>query len=153
MAHSSINAHQQQLNYLFAKSSILNSDPEILSHWARYLCVLSCGFIEVSIKTIIEDYAKKHSSPQLVNYTTAQLIYFYSPNTNKILDLIQKFDLTWKQSLINSLTDEIKDALDSIANNKNSIAHGQSTGITFLTIKNYFDQACKAISILEKTIV
>ena len=153
MSHASISAHQNRLSDLFKNSAVLGLDIETQSHWARYLCVLSCGFIEVSIRTILEDYVKNHASTQIANYTHTQLTRFYNPTTNKILSLIQSFDLTWKQSLEKEITGEMKDALDSIVNNKNTIVHGQPTGITFLTIKTYFEQACKTIAVLEKLVI
>lgn len=153
MAHVTIDSHKKKIEDLFLKVSLIASDVEMQSHWARYLCVLACGFVEVSMKTILEEYVKRRSSFQVANYTQVQLRRFYNPTTNKILDTMGCFDLSWKKLLEEGITDNMRDAVDSIVNNKNLIAHGQTTGITYLRIKNYFCEACKVIDLLEKTVV
>jgi hypothetical protein len=41
-----IDAQRKRLDAPFEKTRELSSDPELLSHWAKYLCVLVCGFLE-----------------------------------------------------------------------------------------------------------
>lgn len=48
---------KDRLDVMFALAAKQGADEEVLSHWARYLCVLTSGFIEVSLKSILSEYA------------------------------------------------------------------------------------------------
>jgi hypothetical protein len=43
------------------------------------------------------------------------------------------------------LVDERKDAVDSVVSLRNSIAHGQSVGITYIRVLRYYEQIQKVI--------
>ncbi len=48
------------------------------------------------------------------------------------------------------LTDEMKDSIDSIVNNKNSIAHGKSVGITSSSLMKYWVNSIKVLEFIEE---
>ena len=149
MNNQEIARHKQRLDALFAKSNLLPDEPEILAHWARYLCIQVSGFLEVSIKTIYREYAKKTSALNIQNYVTKQLSNFQNPTSGKISDLVGSFNQEWKRELNDTIEGEIKDSIDSIVNIRNKVAHGEDLGITLSTIKNYYKNAVKLIIFLE----
>ena len=153
MTYHSIDSHKKRIDDLFEKVTLLSFDLEIQSHWARYLCILVCGFVEVSVNTILDEYTKKHSNSQVADYVHSQLDWFQNPNSTKILNLIGSFNLSWKNSLELSIVDEKKDAIDSIVANKNLISHGITTGISYMRLKGYYDQACKVIDLIKEIVI
>ena len=48
------------------------------------------------------------------------------------------FKTEWRDDLKGFLVDERKDAVNSIVALRNTIAHGQSVGVTFVRVKEYY---------------
>ncbi len=46
------------------------------------------------------------------------------------------------------MADELKDAIDSIVSLRNRIAHGESVGITYIRILEYYQRANRVIDFL-----
>lgn len=142
--------YKNQLDDLFVKVTSLSGDVELQSHWARYLCIRTSGFIETSVRAIYGEYAKNKSHPHIANFVQSKLGSFQNPTMKKILELTHSFDPVWAENLKNDTQGELKDAIDSIVNNRNSIAHGQDVTITLASIKEYYKSVIKVIELLEK---
>src|SRR5438105_4926411 len=89
------------LNSLFTKVGSLSTDDlELRSHWARYLCVLVDGHIEVAVRAIYEDYARRVTGARFViNYAESNLRRFQNPSMNRILELTGRFSPDWADEL------------------------------------------------------
>src|SRR5436305_8485523 len=131
MKCSSAYAHMQRLDEVFKQIKLLPAEPEIHSHWAKYLCVLVSGFIETSVSAIFIEYSKKKAVPHLVNYIQGQLLGLQNMKMPKIFALARSFNPIWADELEAILTEEHKDAVNSIVDNRNKIAHGEYSGVTF----------------------
>ena len=140
---------KQYLDYLFSKSALLKENDELLAHWARYLCVLVSGWLEISVYEIYSDYAQKRSSENVSRYVSSRLRKFQNPKMNNILSLTSDFSMEWRDMLQQCTNGEIKDALDSIVANRHLIAHGESCNISYERLKEYYGRAVKAIELLE----
>jgi hypothetical protein len=42
-----------------------------------------------------------------------------------------------------------KDAVDSVVNNRNRIAHGENVGISYVRIKEYYDRVVEVIELID----
>jgi hypothetical protein len=71
---------------------------------------------------------------------------------DKILITIGAFDPSLRVSVESKLGQEEKDALNSVANNKNKIAHGESVSMSFLQIKEYYGKVLRVIELIESTL-
>jgi len=149
MTHPEIHSFQSKLDYLFTKLKLLDHDAELLAHWARYLCVLVSGYLEVSIRTIFREYSKSKSSPNVANFVEAKLNAFQNPKMGLILELNGSFSHAWQLDLEKLVKDEIKQSVDSIVNIRNKVAHGQNVGITPSLLKYYYKNAKKLVLLLE----
>jgi|SRR5438552_7125557 len=147
-----VHAHRykQRLDYLFKQISALPSDPELQSHWARYLCVLVSGFIETSVIAIYTKYAEDKSTKQIASYVERQLDRFQNPTMERILSLTYSFSTDWGHELKKATEGELKAAIDSIVANRNNIAHGQDVTITYARIHEYYKSAVKVIEMIDK---
>ncbi|MCA6502877.1 MAG: hypothetical protein IM585_11650 [Pseudanabaena sp. M135S2SP2A07QC] len=152
MSDKEILRYQRELDDLFEKVSSLNSDPEMQSHWAKYLCVRVSGFLEVAVSTIYKKYAKNKASPFVVNYVERQLSSFQNPKMEKILNITRSFNPKWAEDIELELSKntEIKDSIDSIVEVRNKIAHGENIGITYSKMKGYYKNALKLVNLLEE---
>ena len=152
MSDKAILSYKRQLDDLFEKISTLDSDLEMQSHWARYLCIRVSGFLEFAVSTMYKNYAKDKAAPFVVNYVNKQLSGFQNPNMEKILNITRAFSADWAKEIELELDNnsEIKDSIDSIVKNRNKIAHGENVGITYSRIKSYYENALKLVKLLEE---
>lgn len=140
--------YEDRLKALFAKVRAIEDD-ELQSHWARYLCVLTCGYLEVSIPAIYSEYAKTRSSPEVARFATRKLERFASPNHASILSLSSSFNPEWETELVVHMEGRIKDHVNSLVANRHLIAHGRDTGITIVRVKEWFESAMEVIQKVE----
>ena len=121
----------------------------VQSHWARYACVFIYGHIEFSVREIVCCFANTRGSPELSRYVAAQLKWFSNAKTVKILDLIRSLDAGWADELLHFITDERRDAINSIVTNRNRIAHTPADNLT-LTITQVKHWYVKADEVIDK---
>ena len=146
----SVKQHKQRLDAVFEKIAVLASDPEMGSHWARYLCVLVSGFLEVSVRSVLHEYVRKRSSEEVARYVDGRLRGFQNPTMQRILELSGGFSPAWRDRLESATKGEIKLAVDSIVANRNKIAHGESVEITYSRVKSYYQNIVTLVDILEE---
>lgn len=142
--------YKKRLDNLFKKAAALSNDIELQSHWARYLCILVSGFLEISVSAIYSEYTLKRANQNIANFVTRKLDGFQNPNMSKIIDLTYTFNSDWGDALKKETEGELKAAIDSICANRNSIAHGRDTGITYTRIYHWYQHAIIVIEMLEK---
>lgn len=145
-----LSVEREILNSLFKKTDDFENEKEIQSHWVKYLCVLSSGHIENSIRYIYIHYAEKKSHKNVANHITNNLRHFQNANTEKILTLTSTFSKDWRDELEKFITDDMKDSIDSIVRNRNKIAHGESVGLTYSGLKKYWENTIKVLEFIEK---
>lgn len=142
----SIVSHKQRLDAVFATVNNLDDvDTETLSHWTKYLCVLVSGYIERSIQTIILDFVKNQASPDVTHFVARGLQSFTNAKMNKIFNLAEQFSAEKRKSLEAATDEELKDAVDSIVANRHQIAHGANIGLSFVTVRNYYERVVRVI--------
>jgi hypothetical protein len=82
-----------RLDALFAKISALpEDDPELRAHWARYLCVLASGYLEIATREVLVDMARSRGSEVLTTFVSNRLADFQNPKMEKILRMLASFD-------------------------------------------------------------
>ena len=141
---------KDRLDDLFGRVNEFSGDLELQTHWARYLCVRVSGFIEISVRAILVEYAKNQSAPPIANYVERQLNQFQNPNMERLLQLLRSFNSAWADELKDSTKGESKVAIDSIRANRNQIAHGENANITYASIRQYYQNALTVIDLIEK---
>ena len=148
---SRLTARRSRLDAVFARVKSLGSeDIQVQSDFARYLCVLVSGFVEAAVSELASEYCRRCSAPQVSNYAQSQLSKLQNVKTERLLQLLGSFDPTWRTELDTFMDGPRKDALDSVVNLRNKIAHGESVGITYTQILDYYSHIAQAIDFLEK---
>jgi len=139
MKSNYIQSKFDSIDLLFNYFSSLPSDEFMKSHIAKYLTVLISGIYEDIVKTRIEEYLNNiNSDSEVRNYINNDLAKsFRNPDTSNLKGVLKKFSTQWVDR-IKSLDSIYTDALDSIVNNKNLIAHGVNCNISYDNIREYF---------------
>jgi hypothetical protein len=150
-------AHKQRLDNLYSKVAVILV-PQDQVEWSKYLCVLTAGFIEESLRVLILDFSKNNASLEIQKFVEKEISYVTNCKTERILEVLNKFNSNWGSTFETEIKDnspidkEIKDSIDSIVSNRHLIAHGKSVGVSYSTVKKYYGYCTKAIEILEDTI-
>jgi HEPN superfamily RiboL-PSP-like protein len=140
-----------RLDKVFISSRTITDD-EIKSHYARYLCVLSSGYIEESVKIIIRNYTSGKGHPNILNYVEATTRNLTNLNSEKLGIFLNAFNNNWKDQFDSLVTDEEKASLDSIVANRNLIVHGQNVGISYVRVTAWHANVKKVIEKISKLV-
>src|SRR3546814_15174554 len=81
-------------------------DDYLVSHLARYACLLACAALEIGIKQAIESYAQRRAGPQIAKYVGKQLRYMQKPRAEAIRSQLEPYDAAWATQLDQSLDDK-----------------------------------------------
>lgn len=150
MSDREVLRRRQKLDALFEKvSSAAGGDAEMIAQWARYLCILTAGFVETSMRRIYGEYTRQKASPEVYRFVTKRLKPVRNLNMEALCQLAGQFDEKWEAKL-REVDEELKDAVDSIVANRNRIAHGEDVGIGYVAVKDYYDRVKKLVGQIEQ---
>ena len=145
---------RRRLDATFARASGLGADAELLSDFARYLCVLVSGFLEQSVIALVQEHVRLNSNPAVQRHIEARLKrQFTNANSQRLIDLMSTFDPAWGNELQNFLVDEYKDAVNGIIDVRNTIAHGRFIGITMTRVQDYYVRVVRVVEQVAKLCV
>ncbi len=95
----------------------------------------------------MSEYIKNKAAKPVADYAISYLSKLQNPKAERVMELVGSFRREWRTELETFLADDgRKDAIDSIMNNRNQIAHGSDVGITIVRVSKYLD---KIVSVLE----
>lgn len=155
--NSFVLAHRQRIDALFGRVSSFSS-PADQGEWSKYLCVLVSGYVEESLRVLLEEYSKNHASHNIQSFVSSELKEITNCKASRITNILRKFQPVWETDFLNEIqansrvVDEIKNSIDGVISNRHLIAHGKSVGINYSTISNYYRNVKKAVEILETII-
>ena len=144
---------KQQLDATFERVKDVGLDTELQADFARYLCVLVSGYIEKAVVALVLEHVREKAAPTVQRFVEQRTKKFTNAKASNAQELLGSFDPDWKRDLEEFLVDEPKDAVDSIVDLRNTIAHGGSVGLTYNRIKKYYQQAQLVIDRVEKLCV
>ena len=150
---ASVHAEVQRIDHVFKLADELPKEEEILSHWARYLCVLVAGLIESAAQLVLSEYARTHASIETASFVVNQMKYQTNLNATKLKQLLGAFSDQWADDFDRSLTDDQKDAIDSILANRHNIVHGRPVGISLVRVKDYFTRVTQVLEKLSAKVL
>jgi len=143
---SEVNRLKQRLDNTFKRVKGIGQDTELQADFSKYLCVLVSGYLEKAVFALVVDHARKTGAPSLQRFVHQRTKNFTNANSQKLINLLGDFDQTWRISLKGFLVDDLKDAVDSVVNLRNIIAHGESVGVTYQTAADYYLRVQKVIN-------
>ena len=120
------------------------------SHWANYLCVLVSGLVENSVRLVYSEYALRCSNPQVASFVADRLKRPGNLKMEEILLIASRFDSKWRSWLEERTGGELKDAVDSIVDKRNSIAHGEAIGLSLGVVKRYYVATVSVVDLMHE---
>jgi hypothetical protein len=130
---------KNRLDATFGRGKLLaTSDIETQADFARYLCVLVSGYLERSVAELVLEHARRTGGPTLQRYVESRTRRFANANCQRLKELLGSFNPDWSTRLDSVLVDEFKDAVDSLVALRHAIAHGDSAGVTFHRVADYY---------------
>lgn len=126
-------------------------DDELRSHMAKYICVLTSGFIENAVYYIFSDMVENETeSEMLLSYAKSQLLKVQNPNSEKLRNLTKSFNPDWLNDFREYLQDENRGAaINYILKDRHKIAHGKDSEITITALEGYLQKTVDVFSYLE----
>ena len=97
--HVDVHSERQRVQDVFARCDLLPFDDVLRSHWAKYLSILTTGYLEQVIKIVLTEYTRRCANASVAAYAEAQLASFHNPGVDKISTLLAQFDRRWEQRL------------------------------------------------------
>ena len=149
--NSQIVSHRQKIDYILSEIASVSND-EIKAHMSKYLCVLISGYIENAVRLLLDEYVRKRSNENVATFVSKKIKRLNNLNENDILELLGIFSSDWAEKFSTKLTPEQKDAFDTVVANRNLIAHGASSGISYIRIKEYYPRVVQGIEIIDNII-
>jgi RiboL-PSP-HEPN len=124
------------------------ADTEVQADFARYLLVLTAGFLENCVEAILLDFTRKRSAPEVVFYVERQLANWTNPNCEKIKTIFGLFKADWRDQLEAFLIDEKKDRINGLVALRHRVAHGEYVGTTLSQAKEYYGSALAVVQFM-----
>jgi len=142
---------EKKLDKLFLLVKSIEDD-EAKSLLSKFLCVRTSGFIESSVKNLVNEFSNGTSPKQIQKYVSHKIKYATNLYPARIAELLGAFDTDWKKNFESQITDEQKAALNSIISNRNNIAHGENDAINFTSMESFYTHAKEVVAMLENII-
>ncbi len=97
------------------------------------------GYAEQSVKELVTQYCRSKANEPIQKYVGQQLGRLRNIDLEKLRQLVESFRADWWTGLSTAREDELS-AFGSVATVRNAISHGMETGITMVTVRQYFEQ-------------
>ena len=152
MRNREVSRQLQKLRSLIAKTRQVSvEDIELQAHWARYLCVLTAGFIENSFGEIYVNFVRRAASEPVASYAESMILRIQNPKTQIFIETASKFKEDWGEDLqVFVDSDGRKEAINSIMSNRHLIAHGNDSGITVAQVTTYLEKVVEVLEFIEE---
>jgi hypothetical protein len=108
------------------------------------------GFVENAVTVLATAYCRERSQAPVGNYAGNQLSRLQNLNSERLGQVVGAFERSWREELIGFLEGPRKDALDSGLSLRNQIAHGESVGLTYVRVQEYYSRVKEIVNFLEK---
>jgi RiboL-PSP-HEPN len=125
------------------------SDDETKAILSKFLCVRTSGFIESSIKNLLNEYVQGSSPKNIQQFVSKKIKTITNLKFDRLAETLGLFSDNWKECFIEQITDEQKAALNSVVSNRNNIAHGETDSISYEIMKDYYLHARSVVDLLK----
>lgn len=125
---------------------------ELVGHWGSYLCVLTAGFLENALREVYGEFVRNTASPQVARFAAGRLERISNPKAARFVETARSFEPAWADDLEAFLNDDggrRRNAIDSIMNNRNQIAHGGGVQVSVGRIQEYLPGCIQVVDFIE----
>ena len=116
------------------------------------MVVAAYGIVESELKRLIKRHVSEKSTGGIGAIVNDVISKRYAWKFCEIKKTLGEIDVNWRCAVIRKLTPKQKDSITSLNNERNSIAHGDSSSITFKQAKTYFKSSIEGLHIIASVI-
>ena len=151
--HPEILHQQEKLRHLFEQAEQLQQidgvDDEIRAQFVWYLCVRTSGYVETSIRTILNKYVSSQTSNvSIISFIDERVRHTRRMRFDEIATLVGRFSSEWEKRLRDSTPEGPKRSLGNIVTNRNNIAHGSDVTLSLRDLGKWFEDAQKIVELV-----
>ena len=155
---SRIGAHQplfDKIDHIFSVSKTLPLTTDnlyVVAELCKYCCVLTAAAIDVCLEDCLVEYSENSGDVRLVAYIKNRLSRARNPTIQIICSVLETFDSKWKERLEGFSDQKVRSDIGSIVSNRNEIAHGRNSQISFGRLMPWVSTAKGLCKELECTV-
>ena len=148
-----VELRRRRIDAVFSRAVSLaeHSDAaQLQADFARHLCVLVSGFVERSVVDLVLAYADDKTARQVLSLLDASLRRVSNLDTERVLQVVGSLDAGWRQRLEAFITDQHRQALNSVVGLRNDIAHGGGGSLSLGQVQRYWVSVQEVIEEVER---
>lgn len=120
------------------RHEVATCEIRLQSVFSQYLIIKGSGLIELCVKEVVAEYARRYSNNQIKSYLVKSVSYENALNCNKIKMIFDRFSSDWWSRIEAATSNSERSAVDSIKTLRDQIAHGGQNGTGFSTVEQYY---------------
>ena len=154
---SRVGAHQSlfdKIDMLSKTASNLPAGMEyVTAELCKYCCILASAAIDVCIEDCLLEYSERGSDVRIGAYIKKQISRARNPTIGTLCAMLDSFDQTWKTGLETYASETVRSDIGSIVHNRNEIAHGRNSTITFGRLLPWIKTAKEVCGEIERIVL
>jgi hypothetical protein len=148
--HPDVFSQKSRLDAVFELVAGLEPGDPRQVHLTQYLCIRVAGFVEQSMRHLYYEHARRRSEPTVAQFVSRRLDRPGNLNAEALCQLAGQFSDTWARELREFLGEERKLAVDSVLNNRNRIAHGESTSLGLVQLRDWYGKIVEVVERIDQ---
>ena len=144
---------QEMLQYATEKAK---NDARLGGHLAGYISVLISGVVEDCIEHLVVQRSRRSGDGQLQEFVRSSIDQqFRNPRSADIEILMKRFSDSYRDSYVNSVKSENRQALGDIVSNRMSLAHKGILQSPFSVndVRLYFERVVEILEVVEGILI
>lgn len=143
----------QRIDRLVEQYDQLPEDGDLRSHWARYVCVVISGLLEMAIEEMCSDYALARGHQTLAHFVAKSAAWNNQANVDVICKTFGRFRNGWHEKAFQVLDEQERAAINSVVNLRHGIAHGRNNNVQWVVLTSqYYPCVKRAIKKLKENL-
>jgi hypothetical protein len=153
---SRVGAHQSLFDKISALSRTAYKLPAdmdyVKAELCKYCCILTSAAIDVCVEDCLVEYCSNCDDDRIVGYIKRQIQRARNPTIGVLCSMLESFDASWRDALEAYADQKVKSDIGSIVHNRNEIAHGRNSTITFARLSPWIKTARGLCNEIERII-
>ena len=130
--------------------ALARSQPDLAAQarLSEFACVRTSGLLEVSVHTILAEYARRRSTPGIAAYVSRRLERTTNLQPERLYTLLGDFTSQWRTRLEEFMRGDRSEAIRSVVNNRNQIAHGKSVSVGVSQVQLWLQSVTEVVEFI-----
>jgi RiboL-PSP-HEPN len=153
---SRVGAHQSlfdKIQVLAAAAGNLPVEMDyVRAELCKYCCILTSAAIDVCVEDCLLEYSERGGDPRIGAFIKRQISRARNPTIGTLCTMLDSFDGAWRTGLEAYANESVRSDIGSIVHNRNEIAHGRNSTITFGRLLPWIKTAKEVCGEIERII-